>query len=82
MEQCKADEVARAGWREQNNEKEERPNYFNYGEPTAEGVKEHNGTEAKSIKDVVVHGKEVELNICDTYNFDDSDKDVVSYTQV
>eukprot|EP00957_Ditylum_brightwellii_P140775 10723678-Ditylum_brightwellii.AAC.1 len=62
VEQCKADEVARAGWRERYNEKEERPDYFNYREPTAEGGKEHNA-EAKSIKDVVVPGKEVELNI-------------------
>eukprot|EP00957_Ditylum_brightwellii_P075323 5723626-Ditylum_brightwellii.AAC.1 len=61
--------------------KEESPDYFNYGEPTAEGGKEHNGAEAKSIKNVVVPGKEVELNICDAYNFDDSDKEVVSYTQ-
>ena len=38
--------------------KEERPDYFNYGEPTAEGGEEHNGAEAKSIKNVVVPGKE------------------------
>eukprot|EP00957_Ditylum_brightwellii_P025376 1919696-Ditylum_brightwellii.AAC.1 len=81
VEQCKADEVARAGWRERYIKKEERPDYFSYREPTAEGSEEHNSAAAKSINDVVVSGKKAELTICNTYNFDDLDKDAVSYTQ-